>query len=87
MKLLYGFRGAGYVYKFESESDLKIFIEMNPELCEEANEMLYSYRCGSNAFRFHRTKVGNLDWGSMHADDYIDMGYHVVTFSLLQRSE
>lgn len=81
MNIKYGSRGTGYVYKFESRSDLRLFIKMNPELYDEADEMLGSYNRGWNSFRFFRIMFGKLDWGNMREEDYVSMGYEVIGFT------
>ena len=86
MDIKYGSRGTGYVYKFESRSDLRLFIKMNPELYNEADEMLGSYNRGWNSFRFFRSMFGKLDWGNMREGDYVSMGYEVIRFAR-QRTE
>lgn len=87
MDIKCGSRGTGYVYKFESKSDLRLFIKMNPELYDEADEMLDSYNDrGWNSFRFFRSMLGRLDWGNMREEDYVSMGYEVIRFAR-QRTE
>lgn len=86
MDIKYGSRGTGYVYKFDSISDLRLFIKMNPELYDEADEMLGSYIDNFNSFRFFRGVLGRLDWGNMREEDYISIGYKVIRF-VGQRSE
>ena len=86
MNIKYGSRGTGYVYKFESRSDLRLFIKMNPELYDEADEMLGSYNRGWNSFRFFRSMFGKLDWGNMREEDYVSIGYEVIRF-VRQRTE
>lgn len=86
MNIKYGSRGTGYAYKFESRSDLRLFIKMNPELYNEADEMLGSYNRGWNSFRFFRSMFGKLDWGNMREEDYVSMGYEVIRFAR-QRTE
>ena len=86
MNIKYGSKGTGYVYKFESRSDLRLFIKMNPELYNEAEEMLGSYNRGWNSFRFFRSMFGKLDWGNMREEDYVSIGYEVIRFAR-QRTE
>lgn len=86
MDIKYGSRGTGYVYKFESKSDLRFFIKMNPELYDEADEMLDSYIGNFNSFRFFRSMFGRLDWGNMREEDYVSIGYEVIRF-VRQRTE
>lgn len=86
MNIKYGSRGTGYVYKFDSKSDLRLFIKMNPELYDVADEMLDSYIGNFNSFRFFRSMLGRLDWGNMREEDYISIGYKVIRF-VRQRSE
>lgn len=86
MNIKYGSRGTGYVYKFESKNDLELFIKMNPELYDVADEMLDSYIGNFNSFRFFRSVFGRLDWGNMREEDYSSIGYKVIRF-VRQRSE
>lgn len=86
MNIKYGSRGTGYVYKFESRSDLRLFIKMNPELYDEADEILDSYNYNLNSFRFFRSMLGKLDWGNMREEDYVSIGYEVIRFTR-QRTE
>ena len=86
MNIKYGSKGTGYVYKFESRSDLRLFIKMNPELYDMADEMLDSYIGNFNSFRFFRSMFGKLDYGNMREEDYISIGYKVIRF-VGQRSE
>lgn len=87
MDIKYGSRGTGYVYKFESRSDLRLFIKMNPELYNMADEMLNSYNDrGWNSFRFFRSMLGRLNWGNMREEDYVTLGYEVIRF-VRQRTE
>lgn len=86
MNIKYGSRGTGYVYKFESRSDLRLFIKMNPELYDEADEILDSYNDNLNSFRFFRSMLGKLDWGNMREEDYVSIGYEVIRFTR-QRTE
>lgn len=86
MDIKYGSRGTGYVYKFESESDLRLFIKINPELYDMADEILDSYIGNFNSFRFFRGVLGRLDWGNMREEDYVSMGYEVIRF-VKQRTE
>lgn len=87
MNIKYGSRGTGYVYKFESRSDLRLFIKMNPELYDVADEMLDAYNDrGWNSFRFFRSMLGKLDWGNMREEDYVSIGYEVIRFAR-QRTE
>lgn len=86
MDIKYGSRGTGYVYKFESRSDLRLFIKMNPELYDMADEMLDSYIGNFNSFRFFRGMLGRLDWGNMREEDYVLLGYEVIRFAR-QRTE
>lgn len=85
MNIKYGSRGTGYVYKFENKSDLRLFIKMNPELCDIADEMLDSYTDDWNSFRFFR-KLGRVSWGNMRKEDYVSLGYKVIRF-VRQRTE
>ena len=86
MDIKYGSRGTGYVYKFESRSDLRLFIKMNPELYDMADEVLDSYTDTWNSFRFFRGMFGKLDYGNMREKDYVLMGYEVIRF-VRQRTE
>lgn len=86
MDIKYGSKGTGYVYKFESRSDLRLFIKMNPELYNVADEMLDSYTDNWNSFRFFRSMLGRLDWGNMREEDYVSLGYEVIRFAR-QRTE
>lgn len=86
MNIKYGSRGTGCVYKFESRSDLRFFIKMNPELYDEADEILDSYNDNLNSFRFFRSMLGKLDWGNMREEDYVSLGYEVIRF-VRQRTE
>lgn len=86
MNIKYGSRGTGYAYKFESKSDLRLFIKMNPGLYDVADEMLDSYIGNFNSFRFFRSMSGKLDWGNMREEDYVSIGYEVIRF-VKQRTE
>lgn len=87
MNIKYGSRGTGYVYKFESRSDLRLFIKMNPELYDMADEMLDSYNDRDwNSFRFFRDRWGRVGWGNMREEDYVSIGYEVIRF-VRQRTE
>ena len=86
MDIKYGSRGVGYVYKFESKNDLWLFIKMNPELYDIADEILDAYIGNFNSFRFFRGMFGRLDYGNMREEDYVLMGYEVIRFAR-QRTE
>lgn len=86
MDIKYGSRGTGYVYKFESRSDLRLFIKMNPELYDMADEMLDSYTDNWNSFRFFRGILGRISYGNMREKDYVSLGYEVIRFAR-QRTE
>lgn len=86
MDIKYGSKGTGYAYKFENKSDLRLFVKMNPELYDMADEVLDSYTDTWNSFRFFKSMLGRLDYGNMREEDYISMGYKVIRF-VGQRSE